>query len=330
MNDAIPAATREDYHALTQSVGYREVFDRCHIELTGNDRVSFLHNLCTNDIKRLEPGRGCEAFLCDVQGKVVGFVFVFCTAESLVLESSAGQGEHLIQHLDRYLIREDVTLRDRSDDWGQCLLSGPESADALESLGVASMPVGYLDHVAAPLADSHVFVRRTNWTSESAFCIAGPRPSLSKAAELLRSAGVRHVDNPALEIARIERGSPIYGVDITHDNLPQEVNRDGTAISFDKGCYLGQETVARIDALGHVNWNLLGLRHAGQPLPVGKQLTVDGKVVARVTSSAHCPRLDGSLAMAYVRRGHERPGAMIVEDDTEFTVVAIPLIDETG
>lgn len=325
MNDPLPETIREQHRQLTRHSGYCRLDIRCQVELTGGDRAAFLHNLCTNEIKKLEPGRGCEAFLCNVQGKIVGYVFVFCTPDSLVLESTAGQNLRLMEHLDRYLIREDVTLTDRTTDWSEWLLAGPEAPDVLRKLGVASPPDGYLEHAPARLADTDVFLRRTDWTGDPAWFIAGERRRLAELPASLESAGARPIDRSAVEIARVERGSPVYEIDISEKNLPQEVDRNEQAISFVKGCYLGQETVARIDALGHVNWTLCGLRGEQSPLDAGQELRGDGGVVARVTSSVYSPRLEAPFALAYVRRGHETPGTVIDSQQGQQTVIRLPL-----
>ena len=129
-----------------------------------------------------------------------------------------------------------------------------------------------------------------------------------------------------LEIARVEAGSPLFGVDIASTNLPQEVGRDERAISFKKGCYLGQETVARLDALGRVNWRLAGLKLTGPDVPpVGTEIEGDGKIVARVTSAVWSLRLGALLVLAYVRRGQERAGNTFETPFGPAEVVALPL-----
>src|SRR5439155_9007426 len=112
----------EEYEALTAGAGVVRLNQRTLIELTGRDRAAFLHNFCTNDIRGLKPGGGCEAFITSVQGRILGHVLVFCGAETLVLETVPGQSDRLLTHLDRYLIREDVTLADRTGEWGELLL----------------------------------------------------------------------------------------------------------------------------------------------------------------------------------------------------------------
>jgi folate-binding protein YgfZ len=125
---------------------------------------------------------------------------------------------------------------------------------------------------------------------------------------------------------RIEYGMPLYGRDITLENLPQEVNRNAQAISFTKGCYLGQETVARIDALGHVNRLLVVVKFAGERIPSpGDELQIEGKPVGQVTSAAFSPRVSKPLALAYVRTASAAPGTRLASPVGDAEVVALPL-----
>jgi folate-binding protein YgfZ len=141
-------------------------------------------------------------------------------------------------------------------------------------------------------------------------------------AALLRGAGAIECGPAAIDAFRIEAGMPLYGRDITIENLPQEVNRNAQAISFTKGCYLGQETVARIDALGHVNRLLVGVRIAGKQVPSdGAELTIDGKAVGHVTSAAFSPRLGKAVALAYVRTTSAKPGTRLQSAAGEAEVV---------
>ena len=119
---------------LTQSAGLIELSSRTQVELSGSDCATFLHNLCTNEIAGLAAGQGCEAMLTNVQGKVLAHIFVFRDEDSLILETVPDQSEAILQHLDRYLIREDVALRDLTGEWSESLLSGPSSEDLLSSL----------------------------------------------------------------------------------------------------------------------------------------------------------------------------------------------------
>ncbi len=314
------------YHALTTGVAVVESAQRTQIELSGTDRATFLHNLCTNNVRQLEVGAGCEAFLTTVQGKTLAHVFIFVCPESLVIDTVGGQGETILEHLDHYLISEKVTLADRSREWTELLLAGPGSEPLLAKLGDVRIPPALLSHAAFDVALTRAWLRRVDMTSPGGFLLSARREDGAAIAAALVDAGATRCGEAAFEAARIERGFPLFGKDLSDKNLPQEVARDQAAISFVKGCYLGQETVARIDALGHVNRLLVGLRFAGSDVPQpGTELRAGEQVVGQVTSASYSPRLQAPLALAYVRRGSNEPGARLNSASGEAEVIAFPV-----
>jgi folate-binding protein YgfZ len=297
--------------ALTRRAGLVELHDRTKVQVAGDDAATFLHNMCTNDVRALAAGSGCEAFFCNAQGKIVGHAFIFRAPASFVLDTAPGQ-TGLIAHLDRFIIREKVELRDRTNEWGEYLLAGPEAEPLLSRLGATPPAPKRLAHNATNVAGNEVWLRRVEFTRPGGFLVACRREDAEALGQAILLGGVQAVSRDAFEAARIEAAMPLYGRDITDENLPQEVGRDGQAISFKKGCYLGQETVARIDALGHVNRHLGLVRFAGQEVPSpGETLSADDKPVGKVTSAAWSPQAGAPLALAYVRRGHEKPGSRL-------------------
>jgi folate-binding protein YgfZ len=301
-----------DYRHLTQDCGLVDLSDRTQLELSGGDRQRLLHNLSTNDIQRLQPGQGCESFITSVQGKCLGHVFVFAGQQSLIVETSPAQADTLLSHFDRYLINDDVQLHNHGDDWGELLLAGPAALALLRSLTADwALDVQYA-HQAIPLRETTVWARRVPMTAEPTFLLACLRDELSGVRQQLQAAGAAACGAAAFHALRIEHAFPWYSWDISDKNLPQEVGRDAVAISFQKGCYLGQETVARIDALGHVNRLLVALHCAQAEVPSpGDELTLDGQAVGTITSSAYSPRLQSGLALAYVRSQHADPGTTL-------------------
>lgn len=325
------AAGPVGYEALTQSAGLVDFHDRTQVELRGDDRASFLHNLTTNEIRKLPVGSGCEAFLLDKNGKILAFVYVFAGPESLVIETVPGQGQFLVEHLDRYLIREKVELADRSAEWGELYLAGPTAAVVLASCGIGDPPMAPLACTEATLAGTRVMLRRVEFTQPGGYLIAFAREAVENITSALVAAGALNCDGAAFDTARIEAGTPLFGRDITHENLPQELARDSRAISFVKGCYLGQETVARIDALGHVNRTLVGLRFARNSVPEpGTAISDTSRDVGRVTSATFSPRANAPLALAYVRRGSNTPGTRLTSPAGEVEVIALPLDAENA
>jgi folate-binding protein YgfZ len=300
--------------------------DRAQIALRGADRASFLHNLSTNDIRRLAPGQGCEAFLLNAPGKVLAHVYVFAEAEQLVLDTVQGQGEFLLRHLDRYLIREKVELVPRPDRH-DLLLSGPKTAELLARLGVMSAPSEHCSHVESHIAEHPVTIRRVDLAGAESHLITTDTTNVGPVWTALCQTGATPCGMSAFTATRIAAGVPLFGIDITDANLPQEIGRDRQAISFTKGCYIGQETVARIDALGHVNRLLVGLRGTGETaFPAGMELHAeDGKSVGVVTSTAYFHRLKQPIALGYVRRAQATPGTKLNSPYGPVEVVVLPM-----
>jgi len=326
MNAALKPDWLAEYEALTTGAGYVPLA-RTQIELTGGDRARFLHNLCTNEIRKLAAGAGNEIFLTSVQGKTLGHGFAFVGPDSIVLDSVAGQSETLLKHLDKYLVSEDVTITDRSADWAAFLISGAQAEDRLASLIGGPLPSGRLSHVTEEVTRvGWLSVRRVDITGADAFLLSVSSESSGALKLALQDAGCVECTPTALDAARIEQGIPLFGRDITDQHLPQEVHRDSLAISFVKGCYLGQETVARIDALGHVNKLLVGLRGHGPNVPEpGTEILADGQPVGRVTSATYSPRLGAPLALGYVKRGKEAIGTRLSSAAGDLEVIALPL-----
>ena len=300
----------EEYRALTGGAGLVDFSHRTRLEVKGDDRASFLHNLSTNDVKKLAGGAGCETFLLDARGHVLGHGFLICRRESIVIETVAGQGPTLLKHLNRYLIREKVELHDRTDEWGELLVAGAESQTILASLSSGDLPTALLQSADVEIAGQPVTVVRVAMTEAGGNLLMFARESHAAVRQALESKRAVVCGDAALEAARIEAGFPYYGRDITDKNLPQEVGRDKLAISFTKGCYIGQETVARIDALGHVNKSLVKLRFDGaQVVSPGTELLLAEQIVGQVTSAAFSPRLGAVVALAYLRRVCHQPGS---------------------
>lgn len=270
------------------------------ISVCGKDRHAFLHNFCTNDVKRLAIGASCEAFITNVKGKVIGHGFIGCLADELIFIGAPGQATAVVAHLDRYIIREDVQLADTTGSRSYLLQVGNDAPSAN----------GFSINGLTPT---------TGW-------IEGFSPEATS-ANVARLVGVGFVavEELAFNTTRVEMGFPLFGIDFDENNLPQEVGRDSEAISFTKGCYLGQETVARIDALGHVNQRIVGVRFLANITPADAcDLTQAGVVVGRVTSADYSPEVKSPLGMAMVRRDANSIGTRLMSAVGECEVTDFP------
>lgn len=311
MNVATPDETM--YHALKQGSGYVPLAGRTQIEVTGGDRAKLLHSFCTANVNALSPGEGCEAFILNGKGKVLGFVYLFCQVDSIVMETVPDQAEKLIAHLDRYVIREDVRFQDQTETLSELLLAGDKAAACLRAAGVVELPQAYCGSLESKIEARDVFIRKVEWTGPHDFLISCNTCDIEAVLTALTATGATACDQSTFEVARIEFGTPLYGIDISDENLPQELNRDQRAISFTKGCYLGQETVARLDAMGHVNKVFVGVRfEQDAEIESGAEWQADGKSIGKVTSVCRSPQVDGVLARGYVKTKFAAPGSAIV------------------
>lgn len=285
-------------HLLT--VGY--------LAIRGADRVKFLHNFCTADVKRLKPGEVQEAFVLNAKGKLVAHIHLRCHPDSFDIFSWPPQTHEIRGHLDRYLIRERVEMGDPLEVTAWFAFS-PAARDA--------GPVGLLRNFTGQETPSPDESNGPPRLQVSTMEICGPgylvfaneSNSISDLATSLTGMGFSAASLSELELHRIRNVYPKFGVDINADYLPQEVQRDAQAISFDKGCYLGQETVARIDAHGHVN-RVLILVTSREPvedsLPL--ELQLDEVSAGRLTSAVFDPRTGEWWGLATIRRGLAKPG----------------------
>ena len=187
-------------------------------------------------------------------------------------------------------------------------------------------PTSMLSHVTAELGGITAQIHRVPFVAEDCFLVQVSGADLENVVQLTLSAGATEISADVWDIRRIESGFPLYGRDISADNLPQEVARDAHAISFTKGCYLGQETVARIDAVGHVNRYLAGLKFKPNVVPrVGLELQREGRPMGQVTSVCMSPRLGSALALGYVRREAAMPGDELSSSVGTATVIELPV-----
>ena len=297
-----------DYEAIRNGCALLDRSTRGKVEVTGTEAALFLHNICTNDIKKLPAHSGCEAFWCNITAKVIAHGFVWRKPDdgkrqTFLLDLAPSLTEKLLAHLDRHLISEDATMTDRTREQGQLHLVGPDADRVLTSLGLLgeAMPALTWREVDG------ITVRRVEALGVPGYdLLSADGPALR---DRLVTAGARLVGEEAAEIVRVETGTPVYGIDLDENTFAPEVNRTAKAISYNKGCYLGQEPIVMARDRGVVQRLLVGLTLAG-PVAVGSLLHRDGKEVGRVTTSVVSPTR-GTIGLGYVRRGSQTPGTVL-------------------
>jgi len=303
------------YRAATEAVALLDRSERGKLALSGPQAAEFLDSLLSNDIASLQPGAGIDATLLTHKGRMLAEVRVLCTDDELELDTERVSLQALFDALHRFRVGYDVELHKRTLALGLLSLIGPGCDAALAS------PPGPAehDHRSTTLDGHAVRVIRTD-VGIDVLCESEHTAALSASLE---QAGALPIEEPVAEAIRIEHGRPRFGVEIDEDTMPQEAGIHGRAVSYSKGCYVGQETVARLYWKGRPNRHLRGLR-LSEPLAPRTPLLLGDQQVALVGSATSSPRL-GPIALALVRREAE-VGALLTTADgsVHATVVDLP------
>jgi len=297
---ADPAA---EYAALREGAALVDLGFRTVVRATGADRVTFLHGMLSNDVASLGPGAGCPALLLTIQGRVTADLRVAALGDALLLDVDVRARAALVEALEKLIIADDVELREPGEPLALIGVEGPGAARLLpDAAGLAPYA-----HAALTLAGVPVRVQRATELRGPGFVLHVPAAGAAAVWDALAAAGTRPCGMEALESRRVEVGVPRIGVDMDGATLALEVPVED-AISATKGCYLGQEVVARGTARGHVNRRLVGLRLEGPEPPPGAPLVRDGKEAGRLTSVARAFGAGGLAALGFVRRECWEPG----------------------
>jgi tRNA-modifying protein YgfZ len=310
-------ADAKTFERIVRHAGLFDRSDRCLFAVSGPDRAKFLQNLLTNEVKRLPAGRGCEAFVTSLQGRTLAFVIALAADDSILVGTDPGGTVLLLPHFAKYGVFDDVAIEDRSASTFEYHVAGP-AAEEIVRRCVSELPEGVdLAHVQSSLEGQPVRLVRESPAGMPGLTLIGDLDAAPAVKGRLLAAGgepgVVESGSDVFEVLRIEGGTPVFGKDITDKNLPQEIGRDARAINFVKGCYLGQETVARLDALGHVNQVLKGLVfEPGSPCPEpGCPVEDEGKRAGVVTSSAFSPVRNAPIALAMIRTKPSAAGTKV-------------------
>lgn len=271
------------------------------LEASGRDSLRFVDNFTTAAVSALTDGDGTEAFFTDARGQVIVLATILVTGAGLLVVTPPGLAATLRDHLEHYHIREAVDLRDVSADHAVFVVTGPRAEAAVERLYGSAPPAAALTHQDVMIGGSAARIVRVTGQGADGWWMLVPATAAATVAERLEAAGVPRAAAADLEALRLVARYP-SSADIPPKTLPQELGRDSRAISFTKGCYLGQETVARLDALGHVNRRLVLLAiDAPEPPTVPAAVTLAGADVGLITSACGGPAAGGVLGLGLVQ-----------------------------
>lgn len=296
------------------------------VDVTGTDAAIIVNNLTTNEVTPLKVGEGRETFVTDVRGKAIGHLFLYRVgsgkSDLIRLIGPAGQSKQIVEHVDRYTIREDAAGIIRDNEFCGIVLCS-SAAELILGCQMEGCQTGDSTIVQSTcqIGEVDVTAYQTTWLGKGTAIVLVPAEEEATVSRTLQDLEISKGTMDDFHSRRVEVGFPWYGIDIDQSNLPQELDRDAEAISFTKGCYLGQETIARLDALGQVQRKLVRWSIQGAIPNCGETLSDHEKVVGRLTSIASLPSGE-TIALGFARRTHFEPGATAKGGDsssgTEF------------
>ncbi len=309
------------YRAAHEGAALIDVSDRGKIAVAGNDRLTYLHAMLTNDVAVLRPGGGCYAAYLTPQGRMIADLRILELGDLTLLDLDAAVVPAVLARLDQFVFAEDVKLGDLTQAFGELTLVGPHAPGLVASV---------LDP-SPEIADLGVWPEfrnaRTHFRGEMVLLVASrdlghpgfdlfvERAHVPALALALTTGGAVAAGPDVAETLRIEAGRPKFGAEMTSETIPLEAGIEARAISFTKGCYPGQEVIIRVMHRGHgrVARRLMGLLVSGSVVPQpGDALTADGRDAGRVTSATWSPLMGGPIALAYVQREFLEPGTELV------------------
>ena len=337
-----------EHHAVRNSVGIVDVSYRSRHQLIGEDRTKFLNRIISNDVENLAPGQGTYATLLTHRGKIIADLNVYILEDAILMDTAPETAENIFNELDKYILADDVELSDLTPEMGAIAVHGPKSVELIQSLlrisDLTDLPERHSRVCPAGTLFEHpIICVRTGMTGEVGYTLYTATEALVSLWDaLLMTEGAQFNAQPvgwnALESLRIEAGIPRYGTELTDAVIPLEAELEH-AIDFEKGCYIGQEIVARMKYRGHPNRLLRGIeiddtptsQANSEPLcsgaPIFSPDNAD-KEIGWVTSATFAPTLAKQIALAYVRMAVTEPGSRVQIETSnkrvEGTVVLLP------
>ena len=298
---------------------------RGNLCFSGPDNEEFLHRMLSNQVKELESGAGAYNTFLTRQGKFISDMYLYKGETSIRVSVAPGMAEPLTEEIDRFIIMDQVAVTNETETSFCIGLFGPDSAEIITKAGMGEPSPEEHGHTSF----GNLLIARELWAGEDGYLILGPREEAESVWRGILDAGAKPAGVAALDSLTLEAGVPVFGKDMTSAVNPMQAGLGEKAIDFEKGCYIGQEVIAKIKYLGQVNRGLVGLRIHGETAPEpGAAVNFDEKTIGAITRSAYCPTTDAVLAFSYLPRAQMMPGVEVRVDcqgeDTKATVHGLP------
>ncbi len=334
-NTAIPGVSSRGYDAARRHAAFFDRGNRGRIVVSGRDRASYLHGLLTNDIASLAAGEGRYAAYLTPQGRMIADLFVYELGDVMLLVVPSEAKDTVLAKFDQLIFSEDVQLGDVTNTFAQIAVVGPDAARtaaaAMNGFDVNRLqPLPEHGNIRAEFRGRPAIITRVTDTGEAGYDLFVEREQAGALFDVLGAEAVA-LDAEAAEALRIEAGVPRFGPDMNQDTIPLEAGIESRAISFSKGCYVGQEVIIRVMHRGHgrVAKKLVGLTLDGDVVPQrGASIRAGDREVGLVTSSTFSPALNTPIALGYAHRDFVAPGTAVTIDGVAATVTPLPFVGQ--
>ena len=331
-NTMTRASSLETYERARGKSASIDRSDRARLVVSGADRATYLQGLLTNDIAALKAGSGCYAAYLTPQGRMITDLYLYEIGDVMLATMAAGVKDAVVAKFEQFIFSEDVRLGDVTDAFAQIAVVGPEAAavvaQVLGNVNAASlMALAEHGNLRGAFEGEPAIVTRVTDTGEAGFDVFVERAQRERLIAALEAAGAPMLEAAVADALRIEAGVPQFHRDMDEETIPLEAGIESRAISFSKGCYVGQEVIIRVMHRGHgrVARRLVGLVLDGTDVPAdATMLTADGRDAGHVTSATFSPSLGKPIALAYLQRDHAEPGTVVFAGDTRAVVAAVP------
>ena len=315
-----------EHLACRESAILVDLSHRGFLRFSGPDTEEFLHRMLSNRVKELKPGEGAYNTFLTRQGKFISDLYMYKSETFVVASVAPGMADTLAEEIDKFIIMDQVEVANETENSFCFGLFGPESQEIIAKAGMGEPSPEEHGHMTS----GNIMIARELWTGENGYLLVGHRENADSVWRALSDAGANPAGIAAFESLTLEAGVPLFGKDMTSAVNPMQAGLEEKAIDFEKGCYIGQEVIAKIKYLGQVNRGLMGLKVSGDITPEpGAAVHSDEKNIGSITRAAYCPTVDAVLAFSYLPRAQMEPGTEVRVacrgGDAKATVESLPI-----